>query len=180
MNTISIVDPAKRVAQVRNVLTEMRPMNGNVRRTVPARAVPSRNSLVVVASENRLTDSYRDWRFKTSQPKIWAHYSEEWNQSGKKWLLRQYALHLYLVLSPTEQTEVFAFHCEPGHEGETLVDGCKRGPHVHVSTAGCLAHAHIPLQFQNLEAVLADVDELTKFIAKAVQFVDVEILPRFS
>lgn len=156
-------------------------MHGKGRRPVRATMVPIANSNIIVASENASTASYRDQLFRTFEPNIWAHYSEEWVQNQRIWHLRQCALHLYSVTTPTSKVEVFAFHCEPGHEGNSITDQCKRGPHVHPSAISSpLAHAHLPLQLLAAEDVLASSGALTEFIRKAMSVISQEIVPRFS
>jgi len=185
VSSISVTDPYSRVNVVQSFLTKIRPQyrNGG-RQQVPATIVTERGAVIVVANESASDASYRDWLFKTSQQSVWAHYSEEWIPDSAKpneWLLKHSVLHLYAVHSPRSRDEIFAIHCEPGHKGESIIDVCKRGPHVH-ATAGDsrLAHAHIPLQLMDSDRVLSSPDALTRFIECAMDVLDAEVIPRFA
>lgn len=182
LNLVTIKEPYSRVSVVQSLLATIRPFQGKKgRRQVPATAVSARGAVVVVANESSHEPSYRDWLFRTIEPNVWGYYAEEWVPQEKNWCLKQIALHLYTVATPNARKEMFAFHCEPSHEGEAVLDCCKRGPHVHVTAADSrLAHAHIPLQLTNLDSVLASADALTDFIRTAMEVIEVDVIPRFA
>lgn len=178
---IAVTDISVRISAVQNLVYGIRPMQGKGRRPVPAKMVSSRFSIVVAATENYHSgaDSYRDWIFRTSLDHVWAHYSEEWVQDRKQWFLKQTALHVYVVDSPTSRNEIFAFHCEPSHQGISISDRCKKGPHAHVTAiAHEMNHAHIPMQLVGLEDAIGSLDRLTMFFQTAIEVIEAEILPR--
>lgn len=182
---ISVSEPNRRVNVVQSFLARIRPKHtkGGAKQ-VPATVVSERGALIIVANESAVDASYRDWLFKTSKPSVWAHYSEEWIQLAKsrnEWFLKSSVLHLYTVPTPRCRTEIFAIHCEPRHEGQAIIDGFKRGPHVHVTASDSrIAHAHIPLQLSENDKVLESSDSLTRFIERAMDFLNEEVIPRFD
>lgn len=178
---IEVPDVAGRITAVQQLVRGLRPVHGKGRRQVPAKMVARRGSTVVAAAENydAGADSYRDWIFQTSLEKVWAHYSEEWIQDKRQWSLKQTALHIYTVESPNSRNEVFAFHCEPSHKGESISDRCKHGPHAHVTAVSHeINHAHIPMQLLGLEQSFDSVESFTTLFEAAIQVLEAEILPR--
>jgi len=77
--------------------------------------------------------------------------------------------------------EVFALHCEPQHEGNSISALCKRGMHVHV-TAGRneLSHAHVPLHLKDLEEVLSSAEAFTELFKAAIRVIEVEVVARLG
>ncbi|MEZ6129181.1 MAG: hypothetical protein R3C59_10905 [Planctomycetaceae bacterium] len=178
---IEVPNVGIRIAAVQSLVGGIRPMHGKGRRQVPAKIVSRQGSSVVAATENDKSgaDSYRDWIFRTSLDKVWAHYSEEWIPDNKQWSLKQTALHIYTVESPNSRNEIFAFHCEPSHQGGTVSDRCKRGPHAHVTALTHeLNHAHIPMQLVGLDDSLESLESLTSLFQTAIEVIEAEILPR--
>lgn len=146
----------------------------------------------VITSPNgqaKKPDNYHDWRFQIkSAPSVWFHYFEIWKllDLGRHCSLNRAYLHIY-VKRERDLDQIVCIHSDPlevpeDPDNEHLVWQCrfKRGPHLHVSTAGDLAHCHFPLNYGHLDTVLSSIDDLTKAMADAVQIVRLEVVERFT
>lgn len=146
----------------------------------------------VITSQNGLAkrpDNYHDWRFPVkSAPTVWFHYFEIWRllKSGRDCSINRAYLHLY-IKRQRELDPLLCIHSDPLEEptninDERLVWQCmfKKGPHLHVSTAGELAHCHFPLNYGHLDNVLSSIEDLTKAMSDAVLIVRREVVELFS
>ncbi len=180
-NQISIRSLAERIGFVQRLFRPIRPTAGGHVKDVPVKYLNVRGlGTVVSACDVETGASHRDRRFRTRVNWLTAQYFEVWaeDSSRKVWLMNQASLHLYWIEQPhSPERELVALHCEPGHFGATRTDRFKRGPHIHVSSDGNrLAHAHIPLNYCDLERVLASKDSLGDAFTKAVEILETEVI----
>jgi hypothetical protein len=147
---------------------------------------------IVISSgshQPRKPDNFHDWRFRTkAKPDLWAHYYEVWEQlgGGKKCRIIKSYLHIYKKNGPNLD-QIVCIHSDP-HEQPSDPDDekqrrqClyKRGPHLHVVTAGELAKCHFPLNLGQISSVLSTIGDLTKAIADAVEIVRNEVIEIFA
>jgi hypothetical protein len=180
-NQISIRSVAERIRFIQRLFRPIRPKARGHVQDVPVRSLAVRGvGTVVSARDGETGDSHRDWRFRTRADWLMAQYFEVWveDSSGSALLMAQASLHLFSIPGPSvPEKELIALHCEPGHLGGTRTDVFKRGPHVHVSADGNrLAHAHIPLNYCDLDRALASRDSLSDALMKAVEVLETEVI----
>jgi hypothetical protein len=159
--------------------------------TIHCQFVPGTSgSSKVISSKSRQAktpDNYHDWRFPTkAAPRIWFHYYEIWNLIGvgRDCKINRAYFHLYIIDRPSQKfDQIICVHSDPDEQpadpsDEKLTRQCryKRGPHLHVLTAGELAKCHFPLNLGHLDQVLSSIDDLTKALADAVEVVRNEIV----
>ncbi|MFI5387208.1 MAG: hypothetical protein ACHQ50_13945 [Fimbriimonadales bacterium] len=162
--------------------------------TVHCQFVPGAlgNNCHVISSQSRQgkrPDDYHDWRFPIkAAPRVWFHYFEIWTRTnlGRHCSLNRAYLHLY-IKKERDLDPLLCVHSDPleqpaDPEDERLRWQCefKRGPHLHVSTAGDLAHCHFPLNYGHLDSVLSSIEDLTKAMADAVQIVRREVVEVYA
>ena len=138
---------------------------------------------LVAASEQGAGGAGGEKVFRTFAPRLFAEYKEQWIQSGSQWLLSQAMLHVFHVERPADglDQEIFALHCEPAELGDSTQSLFKRSPHVHVKAdRNRLGKAHIPLNYQNLDGVLASADSFGDAFAAAIDVVAIEIVDRLA
>ncbi len=151
------------------------------------------NSKVIssLSRQAKTPDNYRDWRFPVrAAPKVWFNYFEIWNllNNGRDCRLYRAYLHLYLIDKSAQKLEqIVCVHSDPDEQPTDPDDDkqrrqClyKRGPHLHIMTAGELAHCHFPLNLGHIDQVLSTIDDLTKAIADAVEIVRHEIVEIYT
>jgi hypothetical protein len=162
--------------------------------TVHCQFVPGAlgNNSRVISSQSRQAkrpENYHDWRFPIKlAPRIWFHYFEIWMliNNGRHCSLNRAYLHLY-IRNDRDLDPLLCVHSDPleqptDPDDEKLRWQCefKRGPHLHVSTAGDLAHCHFPLNYGHLESVLSSIEDLTKAMADAIQVVRREVVEVYA
>ncbi len=126
------------------------------------------------------TSNYRDWRFRTFVSDFRAMYFEEWVSSrNRHWYLEKAYLNIYKIDLPTRyEREYLCLHCDPNEPDNSSCAVYKKGPHLHISIAADLSHAHIALNKGHLEEVLNSVDSLTKALDSGICLIVDEVLKR--
>ena len=130
------------------------------------------------------SEHFDDLYFKTFATDIWSQYYEFWKPFDEysKFLLYRAYLNLFIVNRQTHSFDkLVSVHCDPceeGNEPETLY---KRGPHLHVQRANPpIPKCHFPLNFTELNRVLASVDNINDALKNAVQIISNEVVGRFQ
>ena len=124
-----------------------------------------------------------DWRFFTKTTGIRANYHETWlpvpSNMSAAYLERAY-LTIYQRVSPTQEVEVLALHCDP-NEPDSDSAIYKRGPHIHVVAAQHpIPRAHIALARGHLDEVLAAANNLTQALDWSIVMIQDEVLARYE
>ena len=184
-NTVAVSAVHERISTVGALLTPLRPRQHASRRPVAVQLISRRagTETLVVASEQGAGGAGGEKVFRTFAPRLFAEYKEQWIQSGSQWLLSQAMLHVFHVerLADGLNHEIFALHCEPGELGDSTQSLFKRSPHVHIKAdRNRLGKAHIPLNYQNLDGVLASADSFGDAFAAAIDVVAIEIVDRLA
>lgn len=124
--------------------------------------------------------SARDWRFMTSTSGIFANYHERWisiSGASSFLCLTQAYLTLYQRVTPTDENELLALHCDPEEPSNSAY---KRGPHLHFTIAGApLKDAHIALTRGHLDEVLSCSDNLIEALTWCIVMIKDEVLSRY-
>lgn len=122
----------------------------------------------------------QEWRFATRVPRIRASYYEHWLPTDfrqRSFYLERAYLHLYVRQDDRVEKEIIALHCDPNEAASNKHYLYKAGPHVHMTTAeNPLHHAHIALNSDDLDSVLASVQELTSALGTAVKMLNDQVL----
>jgi hypothetical protein len=180
-NTITVENPRARIRDIPILIGPLRPFVRGHSLPAATREVYCQNRGIAIAvSDITSGPSYRDWFFRTATERIIGQYFEEWvgNETESEWKLAQACLHLFQRPSRNmAPIEVFALHCEPRSLEDSLQARLKRGPHVHLRPAAePLAHAHLPLNFGHLDAVMTSMGSLTVAMQIAIQVVLNEVV----
>jgi len=151
------------------------------------------NSKVIssLSHQGKTPDNYHDWRFPVrGAPKVWFNYFEIWNltNNGKECRLNRAYFHLYLIDRPAQKLDqIVCVHSDPDElpldpndDKQNRLCLYKRGPHLHILTAGELAKCHFPLNLGQIDQVLSTIEDLTKAIADAVEIVRYEIVEMYA
>jgi hypothetical protein len=125
--------------------------------------------------------AYRDWRFSTYRREFRCNYFEIWEPLGERsdrYVMNRAYFTLFRVSGrPLKEYDVVALHADPilgDDEAHVLY---KRGPHLHVISAGDpLSHAHIALNKGHLEETLSTIENLSDAIASAVLMIREQIV----
>lgn len=135
---------------------------------------------VLVATDRR-SDApvcYRDESFRTSVDLIRCRYFELWKSEGSSNLILDRAYFTLVTAVPETHgfSELLGIHSDPAD-----VSNLKQGPHLHVSCAkDPIPHCHFPLDLGALNSVLSDCSTLTDALARAINTVATDVLPRFK
>lgn len=174
---------AKRRNAIAQILTPIRPWQGRARCPVGTFTLQEGGRYIIVAADQRSNAGYRDWLFRTAVQSVWGHYSEQWTRGTTRYVLHQVSLQLYVATGPSEnqRQEVFALHCEPHIQEESLRSRCKREPHVHITAdRNVLAHAHIPIHVLSGKQALSSEKRFTQIFCRATEIIEHEILGELS
>jgi hypothetical protein len=137
-------------------------------------------------SQFRFSENYRDWRFKTRVPSIYAMYFEQWMplETGKHgcWYLDRAYLNLYELSDRRfmdSLKEFVCLHCDPNEPDGDAHSYYKRVPHIHIKAARePIPRAHISLNLDYSDKVLNSVDTLFSSWQTAIFMLRDEILDR--
>jgi hypothetical protein len=95
----------------------------------------------------------------------------------ESFFLERAYLHLFVRQNDLTEKEIVALHCDPNESASSKHYRYKAGPHIHMTTAESpLHHAHIALNSNELDAVLASVGGLTTALNVAVKMLDSQVL----
>jgi len=142
------------------------------------------NCKVIAAHDGLPQSHFRDRWFSTFAEDIKAQYFELWQLTEDETSLK--LMRAYLNISIFDRVsrqyeELLSVHSDPYELGKEPQCLYKRGPHIHVhQTAHPMPKCHFPMNYLELDRVLANVDNITEAIEKAVEVVKYEVVERFA
>lgn len=149
---------------------------------------PTQHIIGCHSSQSHTSENYRDWRFKTMVPTIYAMYFELWKPSQiykyELWFLDRAYLNLYElpdIRFLDSLKEFICLHCDPNESEDDDHYLYKRIPHIHIKAAQePIPHAHFSLNLDYSEKVLNSIDTLFSSLETAIMLLRDEILERMK
>lgn len=146
-------------------------------------ATASRRNYVLAGHSGGVTSDidYRSWRFSTYRRDFRCGYFEIWRPVDERSRVYElYRAYLTLFRVPRRQPEeddLLALHCDPTIEDSEPHAFYKRGPHLHVISAGYpLSHAHFALNQGHLSDIMESIESLSAAFAVAINMLREQVL----
>lgn len=147
--------------------------------------VPGRDQYIIGVYDGATPPNldYRNWRFRTLGTDFRANYFEIWypmDTKQKEWYLYRAYLTLFKIDRViTEENPIVALHCDPSESDDEPHAKYKKGPHIHMLTAGDpLHHSHISLnnpRYLNSH-ILTSFEDFSIHLSDAMKFLSDQVI----